>query len=53
MVGEPYLRMISTGSAAVGTSVMVHFPLAGPIDRLIHGMRMREWLRDDQQFNPA
>ena len=37
VVGEPYLRMISTGSAAVGTSVMVHFPLAGPIDRLIHG----------------
>src|SRR5437016_12260506 len=29
--------MISTGSASPGTSVMVHFPLAGPIDRLIHG----------------
>ena len=37
VVGEPYLRMISTGSAAEGTSVMVHFPLAGPVDRLIHG----------------
>jgi alpha-mannosidase len=37
VTGEPYLRMISTGSAATGTSVMVHFPLAGPIDRLIHG----------------
>jgi len=29
--------MISTGSAAPGTSVMVHFPLAGPIDDLVHG----------------
>jgi alpha-mannosidase len=37
VAGEPFLRMISTGSAAPGTSVMVHFPLAGPIDRLIHG----------------
>ena len=34
---EPFLRMISTGSAAPGTSVMVHFPLAGPIDDLVHG----------------
>ncbi len=37
VAGEPFLRMISTGSAAPGTSVMVHFPLAGPIDRLVHG----------------
>ncbi len=37
VAGEPYLRMISTGSAETGTSVMVQFPLAGPIDRLIHG----------------
>src|SRR6185295_4833016 len=37
VAGEPYLRMTSTGSAAAGTSVMVQFPLAGPIDRLIHG----------------
>ena len=37
VAGEPYLRMLSTGSAAAGTSVMVHFPLSGPIDRLIHG----------------
>jgi alpha-mannosidase len=37
VAGEPYLRMISTGSAAAGTSVMVQFPLSGPIDRLIHG----------------
>ena len=29
--------MISIGSAATGTSVMVHFPLSGPVDRLIHG----------------
>jgi len=29
--------MISTGSAAAGTSVMVHFPTVGPIDRLLHG----------------
>jgi len=34
---EPYLRMISTGAAADGTSVMAHFPLAGRINRLIHG----------------
>jgi alpha-mannosidase len=37
VAGEPFLRMISTGSAAAGTSVMVHFPLAGPVDSLIHG----------------
>ena len=37
VAGEPFLRMISTGSAAPGTSVMVHFPVAGPIDRLLHG----------------
>src|SRR4029077_2252996 len=35
--GEPFLRMISTGSAAPGTSVMVQFPTVGPIDRLLHG----------------
>jgi alpha-mannosidase len=29
--------MISTGSAASGTSVMVRFPLAGPVDNLVHG----------------
>jgi len=37
VAGEPFLRMISTGSAAAGTSVMVHLPLAAPIDRLLHG----------------
>jgi alpha-mannosidase len=37
VAGEPFLRMISTGSAAPGTSVMVQFPTAGPIDRLLHG----------------
>jgi alpha-mannosidase len=37
VAGESFLRMISTGSAASGTSVMVQFPLAGPIDELIHG----------------
>src|SRR5262249_34620219 len=37
VAGEPFLRMISTGSAAPGTSVMVQFPTAGPIDQLVHG----------------
>jgi alpha-mannosidase len=37
VAGEAFLRMISTGSAAPGTSVMVHFPLAGRIDGLVHG----------------
>ena len=37
VAGEPFLRMISMGSAAPGTSVMVHFPVTGPIDRLLHG----------------
>jgi alpha-mannosidase len=37
VAGEPFLRMVSTGAAAPGTSVMVHFPLAGPIDALVHG----------------
>jgi alpha-mannosidase len=37
VAGEPFLRMISTGSAAPGTSVMVHFPLAKSIDNLVHG----------------
>jgi alpha-mannosidase len=37
VAGEPFLRMLSTGSAAPGTSVMVHFPVTGPIDRLLHG----------------
>src|SRR5262249_5627499 len=37
VAGEPFLRMISTGSAAPGTSVMVQFPVTGPIDRLLHG----------------
>ncbi len=34
---EPFLRMLSTGSAAEGTSVLVQFPLAGRVDALIHG----------------
>lgn len=37
VAGEPFLRMTSTGSAAASTSVMVHFPLAGPLDDLVHG----------------
>ncbi len=37
VAGEPFLRMISTGSAAPGTSMMVQFPVTGPIDRLLHG----------------
>jgi alpha-mannosidase len=37
VAGEPFLRMLSTGAASEGTSVMVHFPLAGPVDELIHG----------------
>src|SRR5262249_21410923 len=37
VAGEPFLRMLSTGSAAEGTSVLVQFPLAGPVDALVHG----------------
>jgi alpha-mannosidase len=37
VAGEPFLRMISSGSAAPGTSVMVQFPVTGPIDQLLHG----------------
>ena len=34
---EPLLRVEATGSAPAGTSVMVHVPLAGAIDELVHG----------------
>jgi alpha-mannosidase len=35
--GEPFLRMHATGAAPPMTSVMVHFPLAGPLDALAYG----------------
>jgi alpha-mannosidase len=34
---EPLLRVTATGSAPDGASVMVHVPLAGPVDELVHG----------------
>ena len=37
VAGEPFVRMRSTGAAATGTSVLVHFPVAGPIDALTYG----------------
>jgi alpha-mannosidase len=37
VAGEPFLRMLSTGSAAAGTSVLVHFPLVRSVDALVHG----------------
>ena len=37
VAGEPFLRMRATGAAPLNTSVMVSFPLAGPIDALVHG----------------
>jgi alpha-mannosidase len=37
VAGEPFLRMHATGAAPTKTSVMVHFPLAGQLDALVHG----------------
>src|SRR5262249_33769940 len=37
VAGEPVLRMVSTGPAAPGPSVMMHLPLAGQIDGLVPG----------------
>lgn len=37
VAGEPFLRMLSSGSAPDGTSVMVQFPLAGDVDELVYG----------------
>jgi len=37
VAGEPFLRMVTTGGAPPGTSVLVEVPLAGPIDTLEHG----------------
>ena len=37
VAGEPFVRMRSTGAAPTGTSVLVHFPLAGAIDDLAYG----------------
>jgi alpha-mannosidase len=37
VAGEPFVRMRSTGAAPIGTSVLVHFPLAGPIDAITYG----------------
>jgi alpha-mannosidase len=35
--GEPFLRMHATGAAPSMTSVMVHIPLAEPLDGLLYG----------------
>ncbi len=37
VAGEPFLRMRSTGAAPTSTSVLMHFPLAGPIDAITFG----------------
>ena len=37
VAGEAFVRMRSTGSAALGTSVLVRFPVAGPVDAITHG----------------
>jgi alpha-mannosidase len=37
VAGEPFLRMHATGAAPPTSSVMVHFPLVGPLDALVHG----------------
>jgi len=37
VAGEPFLRMLATGSAAQGTSVLVQFPLVKSVDALVHG----------------
>ena len=37
VAGEPFLRMRSTGAAPSATSVLVHFPLSGPVDTLTYG----------------
>jgi alpha-mannosidase len=34
---EPFLRIEAVGAAPAGTSVMVHVPLAGEVDELVHG----------------
>jgi alpha-mannosidase len=34
---EALLRLEASGAAASGTSVMVHMPLAGPVDEIVHG----------------
>src|SRR6185369_174310 len=37
IAAEPFLRMRATGSAPAGTSVMVQFPLSGPVDTIAYG----------------
>jgi alpha-mannosidase len=37
VTSEPFLRMRSTGAAPTGTSVVVHFPLAGAVDAITYG----------------
>jgi alpha-mannosidase len=37
VAGEPMLRMVTTGGAPPGTSVLVSLPLASPIDTVEHG----------------
>jgi alpha-mannosidase len=36
-LGEPFLRMKTTGAAPAGCSVFVEFPLASPVDTIVHG----------------
>jgi alpha-mannosidase len=37
VAGEPFLRMTTTGAAGSGYSVMAAFPLASPVDSIVHG----------------
>ena len=37
VAGEPFLRMHATGAAPSKSTVMVQFPLVGPLDALVHG----------------
>lgn len=37
VAGEPFLRMRASGAAPPASTVMVHFPLAGALDALVHG----------------
>ena len=48
---EPFLQMTATGAAPPQTSVMVHFPLAGPIDEMLHGTPYH-WDRKTAQRAP-
>jgi len=37
VAGEPFLRMTTTGAAPSGYSIMTRFPLAQPVDAIVHG----------------